>query len=372
MPRVTKPTTKARRARELEGRRSALLDAAEAVFREKGPVAATTDEVAERAGVSVGTIYNLFGSKDRLYGEVATRIAEDLVARTERLALEASDRAKAIEDLIVARISGFHRQRLFFALFSGESASGAYPGLETLPRRVQKLHRRYLELVASIIERGTGPDPGLIDGIQPLHLAVSLEGALNAFMGYWSGPSRSMPPEAQARHVLQTFLGLANHALRARAQPGDRPGMGPEPSRASEPHREIYITRFDLSRLTELIAVARTFGGVAAAHHLDALERELRRGRIVDPRAVPPDVVTMNSRVSLTSLETGRRQARRLVFPADAGEEEDALTVLDPLGTAILGCRAGSVVEVREDGEPSRYRIEELLYQPESAGDYHL
>lgn len=102
------------------------------------------------------------------------------------------------------------------------------------------------------------------------------------------------------------------------------------------------------------------------------LDVELRRGRVLPPSEIPPDVVTMNSRVRLTDLDSGEELTYALVYPPDADFAQEKISVLAPVGTALLGERVGSVVEWDVPAGRRRLRIEELLYQPEAAGDYHL
>lgn len=135
--------------------------------------------------------------------------------------------------------------------------------------------------------------------------------------------------------------------------------------------RKIHITEFDRSRLAELIAVAREFGH-PPRKDLQMLARELERAEIVSSRDIPPDVVTMNSKVVLRDLGTSEETTYVLVFPRDANIDAGAISVLAPVGTAILGYARGDVVEWPVPSGVRRIRIEEVLYQPEAAGDYHL
>ena len=102
------------------------------------------------------------------------------------------------------------------------------------------------------------------------------------------------------------------------------------------------------------------------------LERELGRGRVVPPTGVPRGVVTMNSRVRFRDLGTGEAETYTLVYPADADVEQAKLSVLAPLGAALLGSKAGDVVECGTPGGVRKLKIERVLYQPEAAGDFHL
>ena len=365
MPRVTRASTQARRERDLSRRRALILDAAEALFRERGYPAATTDAVAERAGVSVGTVYNLLGNKEEVYGAVVARLAQERVAETRRIVAAATDAVAGLGRLAQSRLERFDRERLFFVLFSSEQRAGVHPDPARLPAHVDRLYSEYLGLLAGLLQRGI--EGGLLAGLHPLHLALSFEGVLNAFMGYWARPPGREAGQDLAGRFCETFLRLASRR-------GDDSGPGRHGGAGARRHREVFITRFDADRLRELISVARAFGGLEVVGHLQELERELSRAQIVEPAAVPADVVTMNSRLRLRRFDTGAEEIRTLVFPADAGREPGALSVLEPLGTAVLGCRAGADVEIstaRPDSPP-KFRLEAVVYQPEASGDYHL
>ena len=137
--------------------------------------------------------------------------------------------------------------------------------------------------------------------------------------------------------------------------------------------RDIFITEFDLSRLTELLEVGLTFrGSKTKSQHLDVLKDELDWAHIVLPKDIPPDVVTMNSRVRLSDMNKGDDLVYTLVFPRDANAAEGKISILAPVGTAILGFRVGDIIEWQVPAGIRKLKIEEILYQPEAAGDYHL
>jgi regulator of nucleoside diphosphate kinase len=135
--------------------------------------------------------------------------------------------------------------------------------------------------------------------------------------------------------------------------------------------REIYITQLDRDRLEELIKVAEEFDD-HNRKDLQDLQEELDRAKIVKPKKVPPGVVTMNSRVLLRDVDTSEEMTYTLVFPKDADIDSGAISVLAPVGTAILGYSEGDVVEWQVPSGRRRISIEKILYQPEAAGDYHL
>ena len=134
--------------------------------------------------------------------------------------------------------------------------------------------------------------------------------------------------------------------------------------------RRIVITRFDKERLEELIAVAEEFSDYARKD-LHALAGELAIATVVSPKAVPQDVVTMNSKVVLRDVDTSEEMTYSLAFPRNADIGAGAISILAPVGTAILGYREGDVIEWPVPSGMRRIRIEEILYQPEAAGDFH-
>jgi regulator of nucleoside diphosphate kinase len=134
----------------------------------------------------------------------------------------------------------------------------------------------------------------------------------------------------------------------------------------------MYITEADLGRLRTLIAVMRNASDYRAGEDLDRLEEELDRAEIVTPQRIPPNVMTMRSRVRLRDVVSGRETVYALVFPNEADLHQGKISVLAPIGTAMLGCQAGEVVEWDVPAGLKRFTVEEVLYQPEGAGDYHL
>lgn len=135
--------------------------------------------------------------------------------------------------------------------------------------------------------------------------------------------------------------------------------------------RKIYITKFDKDRLEDFISVAAEFNDPDKQYLLD-LQDELERAEIVRSDEVPPGVVTMHSRVVLRDLDTSEKMTYTLVFPKDADIGQGALSILAPVGTAILGYHEGDVIAWPVPSGQRRICIEKVLYQPERAGDFHL
>lgn len=135
--------------------------------------------------------------------------------------------------------------------------------------------------------------------------------------------------------------------------------------------RNIYITNQDQQRLTDMLeeALARNSRD---SGFLKELARELALAQAVDPKDVPADVVTMNSRVVLQDVESGERMEYTLVFPEKADIENGRLSVVSPIGTAILGYAKGDTLSWQTPGGPRKLKILDIPYQPEAAGDFTL
>lgn len=133
----------------------------------------------------------------------------------------------------------------------------------------------------------------------------------------------------------------------------------------------IYITNYDMKRLRELIMVAREFGN-GGKKYLSDLENELDNGVVVDSREVPQDVITMNSKVLLRDINTQKEMICSLVFPDDSNADQGKISILAPIGTALLGYKVGDIIGWKVPAGLTKLKVEEILYQPEAAGDYHL
>ena len=133
---------------------------------------------------------------------------------------------------------------------------------------------------------------------------------------------------------------------------------------------EPCITRQDHDRLKACIS--RTSAGSRDGAHLKALSGLLARLKVVDQKAIGDDVVTMNSRVKIMDIDTKETLGVTLVYPEDADIELGKMSVLSPVGTAILGYRRGEVIEWAGPQRLRRILIKEIVYQPEAAGNYPL
>jgi regulator of nucleoside diphosphate kinase len=133
---------------------------------------------------------------------------------------------------------------------------------------------------------------------------------------------------------------------------------------------ELLVTEADFDRLKHLVESPRY--RVSHAVLIPALREGLERCRVVEPVRVPKEVVTMHSKVRVRDLDADETEAYTLVYPDDADINDGKLSVLAPLGTALLGARVGQVVKFLAPGGTRRLKVEKILYQPEASGDFHL
>jgi regulator of nucleoside diphosphate kinase len=131
---------------------------------------------------------------------------------------------------------------------------------------------------------------------------------------------------------------------------------------------KVIISALDAERLERLLESlpADAFPGKPE------LEAELARAEIVEPRDVPPTVVSMNSTVRFRVASTAQAFTLTLVYPRDMDGSSSKISILAPVGSALLGLSQGDEIEwPKPGGGTLRVRIEEIVYQPERAGEYH-
>ncbi|QNF33787.1 nucleoside diphosphate kinase regulator [Adhaeribacter swui] len=131
----------------------------------------------------------------------------------------------------------------------------------------------------------------------------------------------------------------------------------------------IYLTEKDYQRLLTLVQAQRHVNGTSS---VEALGKELKRAKVVAPEEIPVDVITMNSTVRLKELKSKAEMIVTIVYPKEVDLPSRKISVLAPIGTAVLGCRVGDKIDWPLPQGTATYRVEELIYQPEAAGDFHL
>ena len=133
--------------------------------------------------------------------------------------------------------------------------------------------------------------------------------------------------------------------------------------------KAIQITQFDLERLQKLLVDAQATD-YRKSEYLEKLQAEIHRAQVVEPKDIPSDVVTMNSTVSIVDRDTKEEEVYTLVFPEDANVREGKVSILAPIGTAMLGYEVGDTFEWDVPAGKRRLQIKKILYQPEASGDF--
>lgn len=129
----------------------------------------------------------------------------------------------------------------------------------------------------------------------------------------------------------------------------------------------ITVSALDLERLEALLDSSRD-----AHAGKTALEAELERAEIVDPEKMPPNVVTMNSTVRFAMDSPPQEFQLTLVYPKDADNSGGRISVLAPVGSALLGLSVGDEIEwPRPGGGMTKVRIVDVVFQPERSGELH-
>jgi len=130
----------------------------------------------------------------------------------------------------------------------------------------------------------------------------------------------------------------------------------------------ILVSWLDMDRLDRMLDSLPA----AQATARDALLDELGRAALAEPWEMPPDVVTMNSRVRFSFDGAEEEVAMTLTYPKDMQGNPDQLSILTPVGTALLGLKTGDTIRwQRPDGAMFELTVRGIEYQPEREGVYH-
>lgn len=133
------------------------------------------------------------------------------------------------------------------------------------------------------------------------------------------------------------------------------------------PDKNIIISDADHKRLKALIEKV-TVDLNTSDEYIQALNNELERARVVSPSDVPPEVITMNSVVRLRDMSTGETEEYELVYPPEADIACTRISILAPVGTALIGYQAGDIIEWPVPAGIRWFQVDKVLFQPERAG----
>lgn len=134
---------------------------------------------------------------------------------------------------------------------------------------------------------------------------------------------------------------------------------------------KLIMSRLDYARIKKCIDDAKQNNSITNAE-AENLINELNSAKIVEPKAIPSDVVTMNSVVRMSFLNNDKQIQIQIVYPDQANFRENKISIFSPVATALIGYKVKDEIEWIVPAGLTRIRIDEIIYQPEAAGDYHL
>ena len=130
----------------------------------------------------------------------------------------------------------------------------------------------------------------------------------------------------------------------------------------------ITLSRLDVERIEHLLEAPALHDSPVA----ERLRAEIDRATIVEPRDMPADVVSMNSSADCVDESSNKHYTLTLVYPKDADADAGRVSVLAPVGSALLGLRVGQGIDwPGQGGRTLRLKVTAIHYQPEAAGDLH-
>lgn len=131
----------------------------------------------------------------------------------------------------------------------------------------------------------------------------------------------------------------------------------------------LILNRVDYTRIYKSIDIARRQNKIGI-NEAENLINELHSAEVVEPQDVPGDVVTMNSVVRISFLNTSKSVQFRIVYPDLANIKENKISIFSPVATALIGYKVTDEIEWLVPSGPTKIRIDEIIYQPEAAGDF--
>ncbi|HOW39706.1 MAG TPA: nucleoside diphosphate kinase regulator [Bacteroidales bacterium] len=135
--------------------------------------------------------------------------------------------------------------------------------------------------------------------------------------------------------------------------------------------KELILSNLDVTRIRKAIDNAVRQKKIRS-EEVSNLLTELSKAKVVAPEEIPGDVVTMNSIVSVSFLNTKKTIQIQLVYPDMANFRENKISIFSPVATALIGYKAGDEIEWIVPSGLTSIKIEKIIYQPEAAGDFDL
>lgn len=135
--------------------------------------------------------------------------------------------------------------------------------------------------------------------------------------------------------------------------------------------KKIIVSKLDYSRIKNCIFDAKLIKSINK-DEAEKLMKELNSAEIVESQAIPSSVVTMNSIVKLSFVDSDKQVKFQIVYPDQANFKEQKISIFSPIATALIGYEVGDEIDWIVPAGLTKLRIEEIIYQPEAAGDFNL
>lgn len=210
-----------RRERERQRHRLEILDAAERVFARKGYHGASVEEIAQEAEFAVGTLYNFFKGKEEMYVHVVEKIAHEFMGLLEERVLVEPDAYKAVSALIELRLTHMEGHSGFVRVFFDTTPGSQIDPARALPEICAHIYDRYIEIVSDIFRRGVSK--GQFAQMDPLYLALCLEGMINALVAYGARKELAEPLRVRIDKMREAFLSRFRQPMHDPAGPKPMP-----------------------------------------------------------------------------------------------------------------------------------------------------
>ncbi|MDD5457836.1 MAG: nucleoside diphosphate kinase regulator [Phycisphaerae bacterium] len=134
--------------------------------------------------------------------------------------------------------------------------------------------------------------------------------------------------------------------------------------------KTLFITKYDYERLTEMLKSLEKDNS-KDQNYIEKLKNEIEKAKMVSSDKVPRDIVTMNSRFMIEDLKTHEELSYQIVFPSDIDLDAGKISVLSPIGTALLGYKVGDIIEWQVPKGKRKFKVKKMLYQPEFEGNLY-
>ena len=134
---------------------------------------------------------------------------------------------------------------------------------------------------------------------------------------------------------------------------------------------KLILSKLDYLRIQKCIDEAKQLKSITSSES-ESLMKELDSAKILEPEKIPSNVVTMNSIVKISFLNSNKQIQFQIVYPRQANVREQKISIFSPIATALIGYKVGDEVEWIVPAGLTKIRIDEIIYQPEAAGDYNL